>query len=117
MHLRLHATNCPPVHELNLRRHIAYHTAWRQTAYHAHRELAATTEHEWATNNPTTKQRLLHTASTIQPYTDTPLDIDWNHWIGTAPDLTQKQLLRDTYEKLHAQLLTTLTPAQQAITR
>ena len=106
------------IHDLNLRRHVAHYTAWRQTAYHAHKELDATTEQSWKANNPTTSRHLLHIANTIQPLTKTPLEIDWAEWIATPPDKhTQKRILYDAYSTYHTLLLHDLTPQQQAITR
>ena len=106
------------IHDLNVRRHVAYYAAWRQTAFHAHEELTATTEHDWHTNNPTASQHLTATTQAIQPLTNIPLDIDWNEWIATPPNKhTQKRILRDAYSNFHQRLLNQLTPEQQAITR
>ena len=106
------------IHDVNTRRHVAYYSAWRQTAYHANEELCATTEHEWRANNPTSSKLLLATAAALQPLTDTPLDIDWNDWIAEPPNKhTQKLLLRSAYSQFHQKLLHALPPEQQAITR
>ena len=54
----------------------------------------------------------------MQPFTTTPLDIDWTDWIATPPDKhTQKRILREAYSTYHTHLLSKLTPEQQAITR
>ena len=105
------------IHDISIRRHVAFYSAWRQTAYHAHAELSSTTEHDWQLNNPTTRNELLQAIAKIQPLTDTTLDVDWTHWIGTKPQHTQKKILLEAYEKTQSALLDTLTPTQQAITR
>ena len=105
------------IHDIDTRRHAALLTAWRQTARNAHEDLCASTEHDWALNNPTTRQHILHAAAKLQPLTKLPLDIDWTHWIGTPPKYTQKQIVQDVYEQAHAQLLNTMTPTHRAVTR
>ena len=74
------------IHDLNLRRHVAFYAAWRQTAYHASEELSATTEQAWKDNNATTSTLLLNTAQALQPLAETPLEVDWTDWIATPPD-------------------------------
>ena len=51
------------IHDMNTRRHAALLTAWRQTARNAHDDLCASTEHDWALNNPTTRKHILHAAT------------------------------------------------------
>ena len=89
----------------------------KQTAYHAHEQLSADTEQAWKENNPTTGKHLA-AATGMQPFTKTPLDIDWTDWIASPPDKhTQKRILREAYSTYHTHLLSKLTPEQQAITR
>ena len=106
------------IHDLNLRRHVAHYSAWRQSAFHTNEQLGAETEKAWKENNPTTSQHLIATAAAIQPFTKTPLEVDWTEWVATPPDKhLQKRVLLDAYSTFHTQLLNKLTPEQQAITR
>ena len=105
------------IHDTNTRRHAALLTAWRQTAHNAHDDLCASTEHDWALNNPTTRKHILDAAAQLQPMTNLTLDVDWAHWIGTPAKHTQKQIMQDVYDKKYTKLLTTMTTTHQAVTR